>query len=483
MDSSVHSSKNGSAKVKMSGVGEGMTVMETILEDPTEDAGDQASRDGDGSVAESKRPRLARSVVASKEAAARDHEHQETLKLYQKEANELRKKTVQIACYQILLALIRRDPFHLFAEPVTAEGYSTLVQKPIDYGKIRKKLLSEKYTSLSAFVIDCKLVCDNALAYNPPSSLYYKTAKEMRDVIDVMQKRAHDWIGTIKDAHTNYLLHKERPKQPIGESGFSTEPFEELRQKWPEAVLMLENEDDLRKKVESDFMRTKENELAYYGALAVRRTSAAAAACMAPYPDSLGIHSVVARRSAEQDEQLRQFVDEQVVEATKPIMLKDVSSWREEALVRLMKKVQKIRLERRTITENGCSRCDGVLMDEEWKMALNADATHPGKPRKKGDGDIPRVDHTRILLSTGLGSAKTCQRIVSRKPEQILDENGNDSIHDACVSVRGSRIHGMGLFADQPFNKGDVVAEYIGEYVVNPVAEAREKSYGEQRIP
>jgi SET domain-containing protein len=57
-----------------------------------------------------------------------------------------------------------------------------------------------------------------------------------------------------------------------------------------------------------------------------------------------------------------------------------------------------------------------------------------------------------------------------------------DTVNDACVSVRGSRIHGMGLFADQPFKKGDVVAEYIGEYIVNPVADEREKIYRDHRI-
>jgi histone-lysine N-methyltransferase SETD1 len=48
--------------------------------------------------------------------------------------------------------------------------------------------------------------------------------------------------------------------------------------------------------------------------------------------------------------------------------------------------------------------------------------------------------------------------------------------------VRGSKIHGWGLFADQKFAKGDCVAEYIGEYVTNSVADARESSYQARRI-
>ena len=51
-----------------------------------------------------------------------------------------------------------------------------------------------------------------------------------------------------------------------------------------------------------------------------------------------------------------------------------------------------------------------------------------------------------------------------------------------AVTVKGSRIHGWGLFADQPFKTGEVVAEYIGEYVSPATTEARERMYQEQRI-
>jgi [histone H3]-lysine4 N-trimethyltransferase SETD1 len=40
----------------------------------------------------------------------------------------------------------------------------------------------------------------------------------------------------------------------------------------------------------------------------------------------------------------------------------------------------------------------------------------------------------------------------------------------------------MGLFADQPFSKGEVIAEYVGEYIANPVSELREKYNEENRI-
>lgn len=212
----------------------------------------------------------------------------------------------------------------------------------------------------------------------------------------------------------------------------------------------------------------------------MRRTAEAAAASLAQYPDSSGTHSVVAKRKYFEDERLRDYVDEQVGEILFPIQLKDASNWREEAIIRVMRKVQSKRLDRRTVSENGCSRCDGVVVDTETKRALNADLTYPGKGRKKEDIDAPRADPSRMYLMTGLASAKTCQKVVSRSEEDV--EASYDSVNDACVSVRGSRIHGMGLFADQPFKKGDCVAEYLGEYVSSPIAEEREKVYGELRI-
>ena len=89
-----------------------------------------------------------------------------------------------------------------------------------------------------------------------------------------------------------------------------------------------------------------------------------------------------------------------------------------------------------------------------------------------------RVESSRMYLTTGMGSAATCDRVEARRAEGIWEH----SITDACTSVRGSRIHGWGLFADQKFAKGDFVAEYIGEYVTNPVADAREKIYQRHRI-
>ena len=466
------------------------------------------------------------------------------------EATELNKKCVSVACCGILLAMMRRDPLLLFAEPVQAEGYDKIIKNPIWFGKMKKEILANNYT-FASFFLDAQLLCDNAMVYNPPDSIYYKTARELYDLLIVMHKRAMDWMSAIKEAHSTAWKTADKAKllarineeqaphfgdpsassvssaaaSPPPPSSFATsgrflvdDPFASLRKSWPEAIDMLRNHDYFRKSLDLDFLRTKENETAYYGSLAVRRASTASAYSLAPYPDSAGIYNLVGRRTHTEDENLRNHVADKVVQTVEPPQLKDIPTWREEMIMRVLRKSQGRRTEGMIGSVNGCARCDGMRVDTELKKAMNAENIRWGRTRRKPN-QVPRVDSSRLSLSTGLGSQNTQQMIAKRKEEQDefkkqqqqekgqrRDSNGKKSssssssksttssdnikalVHaankanEAAVTVRGSRIHGMGLYADQPFKKGDVVAEYIGEYVTSAVTDAREKVYREERI-
>lgn len=428
--------------------------------------------------------------------------------------------------------MVRRDPLCLFAEPVPSNvvGYSQVVLTPIDFAKIKSRVLREKYSSLGAFIQDARLLCTNALAFNPPGSIYSKTAKELNDVLDVMHKRASKWITLMKEAHASSFTMKGMDASSYEED---TDTFKELRKTWPEAVEMLENGDWLREQVASDFTRTKENESAYYGSIAIRRAAAAAEASLAPYTDSGGIHSTVVRRSHAEDESLRHVVNAKASKLTAPIQLKDIPRWREESVLRTLRRVQSRRVEGRIMSENGCARCDEFRAEAKMAMA----AIRWGRNKRKGEIEtIARVADSRLSLTTGLASMKSRERIgreldgselivkTDKKEEEEEEEekrendaekelekaveavkmeteateagaesaNKNsakesavdnwDKVNDVAVNVRGSGIHGWGLFADQPFQRGEIVAEYIGEYIVNAVADLREKMYQERRI-
>ena len=432
------------------------------------------------------RPSRALSIV-DKEIIVPELDRPQLQKHYKKETSELHKKITRIACCGLLLGVMRRDPLNLFQEPVTAEGYSAIIQNPIHMKKIQENVVSGRYASFAAFVADVKRLCENAIAYNPRSSIYYKTAKEISGVVTVMQARANTWMSTIKAEQLKFLQQRESSGNHPDEIVDSDDVFEELRRSQPKAVEMLDQEERLCKLLTADFRRTIENETAYYGCLAIRRAAIAAEASLAPYPNSCGQHSVVAKRKYYEDEELRAFIDSKVGEMALP-QLRNVSTWREESILRLVRKVQKLRVERRLNTDRGCSRCNTYVLNDDCRKsaAKKTDILSSARTKKKSELlDVPRVANSRGILATGLASAKTCQRILQRRIEggRIEDLGSvNDSVVDACVSVRGSKIHGMGLFADQPFTKGDIVAEYLGEYVVNPVAEAREKFNEEQRI-
>jgi hypothetical protein len=412
-------------------------------------------------------------------------DRQKMAQKYKEEASELSKKSLRKACCCILLGLMRRDPLLLFARPVRAEGYAAIIKNPICFGKILSNVLAGKYATLGSFVSDARLLCTNALTYNPPGSIYFKTAKELHDVLAVMQKRASDWISAIKDCHAHAWRNGSTVQAGVDEEEIIIDDaFKDLRREWPEAVEILEDSDWLRQYLSADFMRTKENETAYYGGLAVRRAAVAAEAALTPYPDLAGAYNTVGRRTHAEDDSLRRVINERVAEVVEPMQLKDLPTWREEAILRVMRRSQSRRLDGLIGSVNGCARCDGMRVDHDLKMAMAAETLRWGRSRKK-NSEVARVAASRIDLSTGLGSENVQESVKAQRKEMSEAKDMVEKsvcARKAAVTVKGSRIHGWGLYADQPFKAGDIVAEYIGEYVSSAVTEARANMYQARRI-
>ena len=397
-----------------------------------------------------------------------------------KEFDGLQKKCLEVSTRGILLGLMRRDPLRLFATTTSmdAPGYRSIIKMPIDFDVIRRRVQRGEYTTIGSFIADCRLLCDNALTYNLPGSIYYRTAKELRETLAEMHNRANDWIGAIKDAHAE--AWRNTVKKPLdGDHDMGKNvveaPFRALEREWPEAVEMLEESEWLYRCISSDFIRTKENESAYYGSLAIRRTAAAADAALAPYPNATGLYHTVSKRSHREDNKLREVMDKRAAGVPDPVQLKDLPSSREELIIRVLRRTQARRIEGFTGSETGCARCDGMRVNQELKTAMTIDTGGFGKQQKKSN-TVSRVSPSRIDLTTGLASENLKKRVNDDKNPMYPD------VIDVAVSVKGSDIHGWGLYADQPFSKGDVVAEYIGEYVSSAVTEAREKQYREERI-
>lgn len=104
----------------------------------------------------------------------------------------------------LLRQIKRRDAQHFFLYPVTddiAPGYSSLISSPMDMTTIAWKIeqlslpsssssSSPKYLSLGDFIEDVKLICDNAMRYNRPETIYYKAAKKLWHFTSRLTKKA-----------------------------------------------------------------------------------------------------------------------------------------------------------------------------------------------------------------------------------------------------------------------------------------------------
>ncbi|XP_072515825.1 bromodomain-containing protein 9 isoform X2 [Salminus brasiliensis] len=81
-----------------------------------------------------------------------------------------------------LRLLQRKDPHGFFSFPVTdaiAPGYSMIIKHPMDFSTMKEKITTNEYKTVTEFKADFKLMCDNAMVYNRPETVYYKAAKKL----------------------------------------------------------------------------------------------------------------------------------------------------------------------------------------------------------------------------------------------------------------------------------------------------------------
>ncbi|XP_041726752.2 bromodomain-containing protein 9 isoform X6 [Coregonus clupeaformis] len=81
-----------------------------------------------------------------------------------------------------LRQLQRKDAHGFFTFPVTdaiAPGYSVIIKHPMDFSTMNDKITDNEYKTVTEFKADFKLMCDNAMVYNRPETVYYKAAKKL----------------------------------------------------------------------------------------------------------------------------------------------------------------------------------------------------------------------------------------------------------------------------------------------------------------
>uniref|UniRef100_A0A674PE53 Bromodomain containing 7 n=1 Tax=Takifugu rubripes TaxID=31033 RepID=A0A674PE53_TAKRU len=101
------------------------------------------------------------------------------------ELDKLEKKEqtpLQEALNQLIRQLQRKDPSAFFSFPVTdlvAPGYSSIIKRPMDFSTMKDKVKKECYQCLDELKVDFKIMCENAMIYNKPDTIYHKAARKL----------------------------------------------------------------------------------------------------------------------------------------------------------------------------------------------------------------------------------------------------------------------------------------------------------------
>ncbi|XP_039203945.1 bromodomain-containing protein 9 isoform X4 [Crotalus tigris] len=135
---------------------------------------------------------------------------------------------IQQLLEHFLRQLQRKDPHGFFAFPVTdaiAPGYSMIIKHPMDFGTMKEKIVANEYKSVTEFKADFKLMCDNAMTYNRPDTVYYKLAKKILHAgFKMMSKAAllgdedpaiEDPVPEVVPVHVETTKKSKKPSKEV----------------------------------------------------------------------------------------------------------------------------------------------------------------------------------------------------------------------------------------------------------------------------
>ncbi|KAK9689246.1 hypothetical protein RND81_09G046100 [Saponaria officinalis] len=87
----------------------------------------------------------------------------------------------------ILDKLQKKDTYGVYSEPVDPEelpDYHEVIEHPMDFSTVRKKLAVGCYSTLEEFESDVFLISSNAMQYNAPDTIYHKQAHAIKELAE-----------------------------------------------------------------------------------------------------------------------------------------------------------------------------------------------------------------------------------------------------------------------------------------------------------
>ncbi|GFZ04931.1 DNA-binding bromodomain-containing protein [Actinidia rufa] len=123
----------------------------------------------------------------------------------------------------ILDKLQKKDIYGVYAEPVDPEelpDYHDVIEHPMDFATVRKKLGNGLYSTLEQLESDVFLICTNAMQYNAPDTIYYKQAHTIEELakkkFQRLRNNAERSEKEIKsEPITSNSLAKKQIKKPM----------------------------------------------------------------------------------------------------------------------------------------------------------------------------------------------------------------------------------------------------------------------------
>ncbi|KAI9182266.1 hypothetical protein LWI28_023717 [Acer negundo] len=85
----------------------------------------------------------------------------------------------------ILDRIQKKDTYGVYSDPVDPEelpDYHEIIEHPMDFGTVRKKLNNGAYANLEEFESDVFLICTNAMQYNSPDTIYFRQARSILEL-------------------------------------------------------------------------------------------------------------------------------------------------------------------------------------------------------------------------------------------------------------------------------------------------------------
>ncbi|KAF5191712.1 Bromodomain-containing protein [Thalictrum thalictroides] len=112
----------------------------------------------------------------------------------------------------ILDRLQKKDTYRVFSEPVDPKelpDYHDIVENPMDFATVRKKLSSGVYANLEQFENDVFLICSNAMIYNSSDTIYFRQARSIQE----LAKRDFDNLRQESDDNGSHpkVIRRGRP--------------------------------------------------------------------------------------------------------------------------------------------------------------------------------------------------------------------------------------------------------------------------------